>query len=226
VPLLLVADALAWRSSEGRAELQNQARVDLILVVFIALFLAGHSLFAFEVWDRYLLGLVPLLALLLARVLTLPWRWFGDLPHLRVFGLLFVLFMLSFTFRPIRDAAASRFPIGGDHGAYQGIEQVVNYFRAVPAETTLYHRWLGWHWRFYLWGSAFDYPAWTSPADLAAQAAARPGARRYIVFPSWRSATEARLALADAGLAMREVARAFRDDGSVSFVVYRIETAP
>jgi 4-amino-4-deoxy-L-arabinose transferase-like glycosyltransferase len=226
VPLLLVADALAWRSSEGRAELQNQARVDLILVVFITLFLAGHSLFAFEVWDRYLLGLVPLLALLLARVLTLPWRWFGDLPHLRVFGLLFVLFMLSFTFRPIRDAAASRFPIGGDHGAYQGIEQVVNYFRAVPAETTLYHRWLGWHWRFYLWGSAFDYPAWTSPADLAAQAAARPGARRYIVFPSWRSATEARLALADAGLAMREVARAFRDDGSVSFVVYRIETAP
>ncbi len=233
LPLLLVTDGLLFRggskaspSSGGRAELQNRARSDLILVVFIALFLVGHSLFAFGVWDRYLLGLIPFLTLLLARVLTLPWRLFGDLPHLRALGLLFVLVMLSFTFRPIRDAAASRFPVGGDHGAYQGIEQVSNYLRAVPADTTLYHRWLGWHWRFYLWGSPFDFPAWTSPADLAAQVAARPGARRYIVFPSWRSAAEARLALADAGLAMREVERAFRDDGTVSFIVYRIEEVP
>jgi hypothetical protein len=178
------------------------------------------------VWDRYLLGLVPLLALLLARVLTLPWRLFRDSRYTNLLSLLFVLLMLAFTFRPIRDAATSRFPIGGDHGAYQGIEQVANYFQAVPADTTLYHRWLGWHWRFYLWGSPFDLPAWNSPADLAAQAAARPGARRYIVFPSWRSQTEARLALADAGLAMHEVGRAFRDDGSVSFIVYRIEDAP
>jgi hypothetical protein len=231
--LLLVSDGLLFRgasktslSSGSRAGLQNQARFDLILVVFIALFLVGHSLFAFGVWDRYLLGLIPFLTLLLARVLTLPWRLFGDLPHRRALGLLFVLFMLPFTFRPIRDAAASRFPVGGDHGAYQGIEQVSNYFHAVPADATLYHRWLGWHWRFYLWGSPFDFPAWTSPANLAAQVAARPGARRYIVFPSWRSAAEARLALADAGLAMREVERAFRDDGTVSFIVYRIEEAP
>jgi len=233
LPLLLVADGFAWRGgskttaiSEGTAQLQNQARFDLILVVFIALFLIGHSLVAFEVWDRYLLGLIPLLALLLARVLTLPSRLFRGSPLVGFLGLLFVLLMLAFTFRPSRDAAASRFPIGGDHGAYQGIEQVANYFRAVPADTTLYHRWLGWHWRFYLWGSPFDFPAWTSPVDLATQAAARPGARRYIVFPSWRSATEARLALADAGLAMREVGRAFRDDGSVSFIIYRIEEAP
>lgn len=233
LPLLLVADGLAWRggsktapSRGGMAELQNQAWFDLILVVFIALFLVGHSLVAFVVWDRYLLGLIPLLALLLARVLTLPWRLFRDSPLASFLGLLFVLLMLSFTFRPIRDAAASRFPIGGDQGAYQGIEQVADYFHAVPADTTLYHRWLGWHWRFYLWGSPFDFPAWTSPADLVAQVAARPGARRYIVFPSWRSATETRLALADAGLAMREVGRAFRDDGTVSFIVYRIEEAP
>jgi hypothetical protein len=134
--------------------------------------------------------------------------------------------ILTFTLRPIQDAAASRLPIGGDHGAYQGIEQVVAYLRTVPANTTLYHRWLGWHWRFYLWGSPYDFRAWTSPADLAAQAAARPGAQRYIVFPSWVSSSEARLALAGAGLALREVQRAFRDDGSVSFVVYRIEEVP
>jgi hypothetical protein len=194
------------------------------------------------VWDRYWLGMIPLLALLLARVLLLPWRLVtandgpaspGNLmakrwspERLRLLYLLFVMSILSFTLRPIQDAAASRFPIGGDHGAYQGIEQVVAYLRTVPANTTLYHRWLGWHWRFYLWGSPYDFRAWTSPADLAAQAAARPGARRYIVFPSWASSSEARLALAGAGLALREVQRAFREDGSVSFVVYRIEEVP
>jgi hypothetical protein len=82
------------------------------------------------------------------------------------------------------------------------------------------------HWRFYLWGSPYDFRAWTSPTDLAEQAAERQGARRYVVFPSWRSATEARLALVDAGLIMREVHRSFRDDGSVSFTVYRIQEAP
>jgi 4-amino-4-deoxy-L-arabinose transferase-like glycosyltransferase len=236
LPLLVIADILAffgltgalrWRKPDplpqplslgGRGE-----QADLVLLAFTTLFLLGHSLVAFQVWDRYLLGLVPLLALLLARVLTLPRRWLKDSPFPNFLSMLFVLWMLSFTRHPIRDAAASRFPIGGDHGAYQGIEQVVDYLQNIPADTTLYHRWLGWHWRFYLWGSPYDFRAWISPTDLAAQAAARPGARRYIVFPSWHSSTEARLALAEAGLTLREMHRAFRDDGSVSFIVYRIE---
>jgi hypothetical protein len=231
LPVLLAVDVLSLsRRENGR----SAAWADVILLIFGLAFLAGHCVVAFQVWDRYLLGLIPLLALLLARVLLLPWRLVMGASHnlpgtperLRLLYLLFVTSILIFTLRPIQDAAASRFPIGGDHGAYQGIEQVVAYLRTVPADTTLYHRWLGWHWRFYLWGSPYDFRAWTSPADLAAQAAARPGARRYIVFPSWASSSEARLALAGAGLALREVQRAFRDDGSVSFVVYRIEEVP
>jgi hypothetical protein len=207
-----------------------------MLLGFTLAFLVGHSLVAFQVWDRYLLGLIPLLALLLARILALPWRllkshaWrfplrVPDSPIPPFLYLIFVLSVLSFTLRPIQDAAASRFPIGGDHGAYQGLEQVVGYLQTVPADTTLYHRWLGWHWRFYLWGSPYDFRAWTSPPDLATQAAARPHARRYVVFPGWYSSTEARLALADVGLALHEVHRTFRDDGSISFIIYRIEEA-
>jgi 4-amino-4-deoxy-L-arabinose transferase-like glycosyltransferase len=232
LPLILMADIhfLLARSKFspgklGKPDTQSQARADLILMAFIALFLAGHSLAGFVVWDRYLLGLIPWLALLLARVLTLPQRLIRLSSAANLLCLLFILCMLAFTLRPIRDASASRFPIGGDHGAYQGIEQVAGYFQTVPANTTLYHRWLGWHWRFYLWGSPYDSRAWTSPADLAAQAAARPHAERYIVFPSWHSSTEAQIALSEAGLTLREVQRAFRDDGSVSFIVYRIEEA-
>jgi 4-amino-4-deoxy-L-arabinose transferase-like glycosyltransferase len=222
---------------------RTAAAADLILVAFTALFLIGHSLASFQVWDRYLLGLIPLLALLLARVLTLPRQlWYALHPlsvprseeesesgtmatpwQPRVLTGLVMLVTLSTTAGPIRDAAGSRLPVGGDHGAYDGIEQVVDYFKAVPADTTIYHRWLGSHWRFYLWGSPYDMRRWTSPADLAAQAAARAGARRYVVFPSWRSSTEARLALEQAGLKLREVYRTLRRDGSVSFVVYRIQ---
>jgi hypothetical protein len=224
---------------------RQAAWADLVLVGFGALFMIGHALFAFQVWDRYLLGLIPLSALLLARILTLPWR-FGHLAargaahrthdanpqpgraavrrgaHCGgVVGLM--VLVLATTAGPLQDAAASRLPVGGDHGAYDGIEQVVDYFRAVPADTTFYQRWLGAHWRFYLWGSPYDFRAWTSPDDLAAQAAARPGARRFTVFPSWHSATEARLHLEDHGLTMREAYRTLRRDGSVSFIVYRIE---
>jgi len=282
--VLLVVDVviLGAAARDGKTQLESHlpragsrrhlpslmgARVDLLVIGFVVFFLVCHSIIPFRVWDRYMLGVVPFLCLLLARVLTLPWRWLhrrrsgltaGDVgntgatemppglrppptgaadsgPHVldsrlmtsisRCLYLLLLAAVLSTTAGPVRDAAASRLPIGGDHGAYQGIEQVVDYFRTVPGDTTLYHRWLGGHWRFYLWGSPYDFRAWTSPADLAAQAAARPGASRYVVFPSWRSSTEARLALLRSGLALQEVHRALRGDGTVSFIAYRIEEA-
>ncbi|MGQ9501002.1 MAG: ArnT family glycosyltransferase [Anaerolineae bacterium] len=220
---------------------------DMVISGFLLIFLVGHALVGFQVWDRYMLGTVPLLLLLLARVIMLPWNALyargsklipkgtivpkaypvgnGKTILLSIVYIMLVFGLLFSTLAPIQDAAASRFPIGGDHGAYDGIEQLVAYFKAVPENTTFYHRWLGSHWRFYLWGSPYDFRAWTSPEDLAAQASARPGARRYIVFPSWRSSSEARLALKHHGLALHEVFRTLRRDGSVSFIVYRIEEA-
>lgn len=235
-------------ADQGAQAAGDAIRYDLLLSGFLILFLVGHALIGFQVWDRYMLGAVPLLLLLLARVLMLPWNAVQAarpaqmseevavpaappvrrvaITALSAAYVVGVLVLLSGTLPAMRDAAASRFPIGGDHGAYDGLEQIVAYFKTVPADTTFYHRWLGPHWRFYLWGSPYDFRMWRSPEDLAAQASARPGARRYIVFPSWRSATEARLALRQRGLMLREVLRTFRRDGSVSFIVYRIEEAP
>jgi len=230
---------------------QNAIYHDIVVCGFLVVFLFGHALVGFQVWDRYMLGIVPLILLLLARCVTLPWNMLHSsgtdrpseatnegqghsslhsihtrkVPWLSALYIAVVLVLLSTTLAPIQDAAASRFPVGGDHGAYDGIDQVVAYFKAVPENTTLYHRWLGGHWRFYLWGSPYDFRAWTSPEDLATQAEARPGARRYVVFPSWRSATEVRLALKHKGMLLREVFRTLRRDGSVSFIVYRIEEA-
>ncbi|MCS7260235.1 MAG: glycosyltransferase family 39 protein [Anaerolineae bacterium] len=235
------------RAGSATRSAGDALRHDLLLNGFLLLFLLGHALVGFQIWDRYMLGAVPCILLLLARILVLPWNVLRagrctqvsegtvvpTTPPIRHAGSAALsaayaaglLVLLSSTLPVIRDAAASRFPIGGDHGAYDGLDQVVAYFKTVPADTTFYHRWLGAHWRFYLWGSPYDFRMWRSPEDLAAQASARPGARRYIVFPSWRSATEARLALHRRGLVLREVLRTFRRDGSVSFIVYRIEEA-
>lgn len=217
----------------------RQAIADWLLAGFCFLFLLGHAAFSFEAWDRYLLGLIPLLALLLARVLIWPWRlgigdWVLDsgdrrLLHLQslisnIQSLMFVVLLALAFARPVQDAVASRYPIGGDHGAYQGVDEAAAYLRRhAGASVTLYHRWLGAHWQFYLWDYPYDFRNWQTEAELAALASERREAVQYVAFPAWRSETTARLALADAGLALREVFRAYRPDGAPALLLYRIE---
>jgi 4-amino-4-deoxy-L-arabinose transferase-like glycosyltransferase len=206
---------------------------DWLFSLFSLAFLLGHALFSFQIWDRYLLGLIPLLALLLARILLLPWSvlkpiWLkAPADRLRLTHLLYglglaLLLMLTLT-RPIRDAVNGRYPLGSHSQALAGIEQIVAYLQGqVGANHTLYQRWLGLHWRFYLWGYPYDLQYWSSPQELAGQA--KPG--HLIAFPSWQSNTTARLALTQAGLRLQELARAYHPAGYPSFILYRIEAMP
>jgi hypothetical protein len=127
-------------------------------------------------------------------------------------------------YRPAQDAANSRFPIGGDQGAYQGIETVADYFRGnVGAGATLYQRWLGWHLAFYMFNYPYDFQWYDSPQQLADHAAQVTGLR-YLVVPSWKSVTEEKVALAEKGQSLHAVYQTYRRDGSVSFTVYRIQS--
>jgi hypothetical protein len=208
----------------------HQTGLDWLLLLFGLVFLVGHAVFSFQVWDRYLLGLIPLLALLLARVLLLPWSiletYWPD-RHLElkplgklIAGLSLGLVMLLAMVRPVQEAANARYPLGSNSNALRGIEQVTAYLQGnVGADTTLYHRWLGTHWRFYLAGYPYDLQYWPSAQALAGRA--RPG--HLIAFPSWESDTEARLALAQAGLELHELMRAYHPAGYPSIILYRIE---
>jgi hypothetical protein len=208
----------------------GQTRLDWLLLLFGLTFLLGHAVFPFQVWDRYLLGLIPLLALLLARILLLPWsifetHWPGRPVEIKPLvkltaGLsLGVVVMLAMA-RPVQEAANARYPLGSNSNALHGIEQVTAYLQGnIGADTTLYHRWLGPHWRFYLAGYPYDLQYWPSAQALAGQA--RPG--HLIAFPSWQSDTEARLALAEAGLKLQELMRAYHPAGYPSLILYRIE---
>jgi len=232
LPCLLLYD-LGWRRGEPAIFF------DAAFWAFVILFLLGHWVLSFNLWDRYLLGLVPFLLILLARVIWLasealahflsPLRGWLDFatsghkrPPLQVFSLAALL--VATLAGPALEAARSGYPIGGDHGAYDGIEAVADYFRdRVPAGSFLYHHWLGWHYSIYM----FDFPLvlrwYPSPEELAEDARRVDNAHRYIVFPSGKLTAEVRDALAEEGLTLRRVYWTYRRDGSISLTVYRIE---
>jgi hypothetical protein len=147
--------------------------------------------------------------------------WNAPITNYQSLLLLPLAFLLILTLaRPIQDAVNARYPLGSNSQALQGIEQITAYLQGhVGANNTLYHHWLGPHWRFYLWGYPYDLQYWATPQELAAKA--RPG--HWLAYPAWRSDSELRLALFQAGLGLREVMRAHTLDGAPSIILYRIE---
>jgi len=204
--------------------------LDRILAAFVVLYLLTQWLFTFHVWDRYLLGLVPLVALLFARatfwLLTAGMARLGN-GHDRINALAYpivvALFVVASMAPQALRAAQGGYPLGGDHGAYQGIEQVATFLRQeAPAGSIVFHYRLRRHFAYYLYGAPFDFRWYSTPQSLATQAAAAPARTRYTVIPSWRDFGPLATQLAAGGLRWQAVYRAHRRDGSVSFTIYRI----
>lgn len=210
---------------------------DFTLSGFTLIFLAGYWLFAFNVWDRYLLALTPIAALLLGRLLDkLSYCRFAlRIPLFAIHNAkrhsvihIIVLLLSAFCLLPSALVAArSGFPIGGDHGAYDGIDEIAETLRQVPPGSVLYDHWLSWELGFYL----FDGPAYlvwmpgpeALANDLRAFGQTSP---RYIVSPSWESFTETKAAVEAAGFTVEPIQTTRRRDGSRSFTLYRISPDP
>jgi 4-amino-4-deoxy-L-arabinose transferase-like glycosyltransferase len=232
--VFVVGAPLLWLFNLRRPS--RAALADVILAGYLLLFLAAYWLLAFNVWDRYLTPLLPLLALLFARIADgrFAWRiarrlfaflnlesWNLNLSSVFSFllPLSFLLLLLPAAFR----AAHSGYPIGGDHGAYDGIDDVARFVRTLPPEGVLYDHWLSWEFNYYL----FDRPLYVSwfptpealTTDLRAFGHTSP---RYFVVPSWEADTEIRAAAAHAGFEFVPLHITARRDGSASFTVYRL----
>jgi len=217
--LLVGLPALTWRACRryGRESL-----ADLILLSFVLVYLLLHWLAAFPTWDRYLLPLAPVLALLLGRILNLALSRLQRIVRRPPFalGLLSLILFLGW---PALSAAHSRYPIGGDNAAYEGLDQVVAFLRDLPEGSVVYQHWLGWQYAYYL----FDGPAylayWPTPAWLAQDIAAFGATdARYITFPAWESSARVERALSDVGYGLEPALVAARSDGATSFTVYHI----
>jgi hypothetical protein len=183
-----------------------------------------HWLVGFQVWDRYLLGLVPLLALLAARAFMSFFNAIRTTSWRRIYALALVAVLVATLATPVLAAARSELPVGGDHGAYDGIDHLAAYMRTqTPPGAVLYQYWLGYHYRFYLYGAPLRLHWYPDLEDLARDAQIYRREPRYIAFPSWRDREPVVSALNEAGITLVPVYRTTRRDGSVSFELYRMD---
>jgi len=224
--LVVGVPVLVWNSIVRRLH-TRQLFLDLVLVSFVLLYFLFHWLLAFPIWDRYLLPLVPVLAVLLARVLALfASRARLANPQSRISSLqspiIILLLVISLAF-PAWTAARSRYALGGDHGAYDGIDRVAEFLSRLPEGAVVYQHWLGWHYAYHLFDAPVYVAYWPTPAWLARDVLAFGGREpRYVAFPSWESSARVERALADVGYGLEPVLTTTRRDGTLSFIVYRI----
>ena len=200
---------------------------DRLLLAYVAAYVLLHIATNLAPWDRYLLPLLPLLALLLARAAF--WAWHANVDAAQpasaagwprraatagmAFSLLYAGYMASFARLPLSDG-----------GAYDGVQQITTHMRSTePSGAILYHHWLGWHYNFYLYDAPMELRWWQEPADLARKAAGSSSQRQLIAFPAGREQRDVRAALAAAGLALSPVLLAADGRGEPSLALYSIE---
>jgi 4-amino-4-deoxy-L-arabinose transferase-like glycosyltransferase len=210
----------------------------------LGIFLAGygilHLALTFQPWDRYLLPLLPLICVLAARgigvLLCHAERAYGSTPiaaiSQRSISLVgrraVVIALVALMGWAAWLGATARLPVGSDHGAYTGLDRIAAFLRAQDADAVIYQRWIGWHFDFYLFDAPQERRWWGAGWKLAGDAARTdretPGRSQWVVLPGWHDAVagEVRLALASRSLALAEVQRIYRADGSRAFTVYRI----
>ena len=204
------------------------SRVDRYLVVFLAAWGVGvfalHVVTSVQVWDRYLLPLVIPLVLIVAWAIgRVQGGWRKGQERMVSFGLLIGVILLCVP--PALQAADGRLPIGGDHGAYAGLDAALAWVeQAAPTNAVLYHRELGWHERFYLYDAVrrgdVDLRWYPNAAYLADNATKAPHKRKLLIVPDWSPVRDLSLHLSARRLALIEQARVGH------FTVYEIVQPP
>lgn len=181
---------------------------------FVALFVLGwfllHWLWSVPAWDRYLLPVLPLVAALLGRGLSLLWvaaKAQGRLARTAA-GLGFAL-VAGLCLPVAADARAGRYPIGGQPAADGGAAAVAAALADAPYGTVLYDHWYSWHWRYQLFDRRV-YVSWFPHAralldDLAAFGGSGPA--RYIALPAGETAAPVVRRLREAGYGLALVVR-------------------
>jgi len=240
---VLVVSAVALRSlqRDGWGCMSLARSFDLLLIVFSAVFLISHVLVEFRVWDRYLLVIVAPLCLIFARGLDhltanalsivnrmtqtrreqgqASLRW---LPSSAVVALALILIGLAY---PAWQTVAGEIPVGGDHGTYDGIDEVAEYIRAnLPAEAKLYYHWTGWHLAYYLYDSPQQtewYPSSEALIPLVSEGS--EDGLSVLVLPDWKDTTQLRATLDSNGIALTPLFCGARSDGSCAFELARID---
>ncbi len=186
IAAVIAASVLGVVSAQrkGRSLSQRSTALAVLLCGWIGLYWGVHAAFNLPVWDRYFLPIAPAFAILCG--------WFGgrilasgsQLWRSAAIGLWIVLLLPG-----ALQAARGEFPIGGDHGAYEGLREASAWLDShSPPGAVLYHQSLGWHFQFYLFENPRSYAVrWVASAvALADDAAKRPQSARFMIAPAWQ----------------------------------------
>jgi 4-amino-4-deoxy-L-arabinose transferase-like glycosyltransferase len=230
--LSLLPGILALRQCRARPQrallAEGPQRVDLLLLAYAAGYLALHVLATFQPWDRYLLPLLPLIAILAARGLVAIWNRLERLPRKAVAQLSLGLSLACLLIWAGWTGVSGRLPVGSDHGAFDSLDRVVEFVRSRPSGALVYHHSLGWYFDFYLFDAPQQRPWWENSwklADLASRTAnAQAGREQWLVLTEGEDPTEEgiREALASWGLALREEQLIYRHDRTRAFSIFQI----
>jgi len=192
----------------------------LLICLWSFAFFALHVVTTVQPWDRYLLPLAPPVALLigwLGQQLTQSYQ----LRRLVMVGLIGVGCLLP----PALTAAVGHLPVGGDHGAYTGLTDALNWLTTrYPQNAILYHQNLGWHENFYLYDlvatRAYELRWFPNAVYLANDGVKLASRRRFLVQPQWLQIRNLQLHLATRNLMLQKRGR-FGE-----FTVYEIVRLP
>ena len=219
--LFIGSGVLLWTGIFRRPGTRS-AFFDLLLVAFALVYFWLHWLVAFPTWRRYLLPLLPVLAILLSRTVgkLALWGLAGQrLWQRRAVG---ILILVALLLGPACESAAGRSPVAQERAVYSGVENVTAFLSGLDEGSVVYHHWLGWHYHYALFDAPVYLAFWPTPAWLARDVQAFGGTgARYIAFPPWESADRVADYLDDVGYRMDAV-KAVPQDAGGSFVVYRI----
>ncbi len=163
--LLIALTPLLWRRA-ARHSANISARMITLWMLAYTLFHIGVTV---NIYDRYLLPLAPLLALVGALAMT---------PLIRDARARSALALwLIISVGPIG--------VGGDRGQHDGIDQLAAHLNAKPVATVVYDTWLGWELGYYM-GQWHDKRRVHYPTPVALRAGALALAEqgpRYWVAP-------------------------------------------
>jgi hypothetical protein len=209
--LLLAYAVVSLRRMRQGSSGSGRRWLELAMLLYVLVFLGAHSALAINLYDRYLLLILPPLVLLVAGRMA-------ETQPMGARGKRWRLVLLALVAAGGLWSAATGPGIGGDRGEQAGIDALAAHLVAKPVATVVYDPWLGWELGYYL-GQWHDkrrvyYP--TAAALAAGALALEEIGDRYFVAPVDQPHDEWLAALKVAGFGF-EV-----DYERDRFVVYRL----
>ncbi len=209
--------------------------IDQLLVLFVSGYFVLHWLLAIPVWDRYILPVVPLTALILSRFLSrmlafvrsdLPAQvepWLSPAKVTLVLPIVLVAFQSS----TVLQARAGELPIGGQPTADQGAAEIAESLFDMPYGTVLYDHWYSWHWRYQLFDKGVYVSWFPHPAGLVEELAVfgRDGNRHLLALPNDAAAEPVKRAVREVGLELVLLQTAEQPPGLTAVQLYEIVDA-